>query len=57
MLGDARQHLGAYFFTIMKSKDILWPSRPGQNTMGSAVLSFNTPTDTKQCGKNLMRFC
>ena len=57
MLGDPYQHLLAYFFMIMKSKNVIRPIGTDKNTMGSAVLPLDYPTNAKQGSEDLLSFC
>jgi hypothetical protein len=41
MLGDPRQHLRAYFFTIMECKNVIRPIGMDKNMMRGAVLPFD----------------
>ena len=56
MLGDPCQHLRAYFFTIMEYKNVIRPMTE-KNTMRSAVLPFDYPTNAKQGSEHLLSFC
>ena len=57
MLGDPCQHLRAYFFTIMECKYVIRPTGTGKNTMRSAVLPLDCPTNAKQGSEDLLSFC
>ena len=54
MLGNPRQHLRSDLSTIMKCEHVIRPAGPGKNTVRSAGLSFDYPTDAKQSGEDLI---
>ena len=57
MLGNPSQHLWSDFFTVMKRENIIRPTGPGKNAMGSARLPLDYPTNTQQGSENLMGSC
>jgi len=54
MFGNPRQHLGPNLFTIMKCKNVVRPTSPGKNAVGSPRLPFDCPTNAKQSSQDLI---
>jgi len=54
MLGNPRQHLRSDLFAIMKCKNVIRPTGPSKNAVGSARLPFDYPTNAKQGSEDLM---
>jgi hypothetical protein len=48
MLGNPRQHLRSDLFTIMECENVIWPAESRKDTMRSAGLPFNYPTNAKK---------
>ncbi len=57
MFGDPGEHLRAYLFSVMKCKDVVRPTGTGQDTMRSAVLPLDGPTDVEQGSKHMLCSC
>ena len=51
VFGEAREHLRTELFTVMEGKHYIRPASPRQNSVGSAALAFDGPTDTEQGGE------
>ena len=54
MLGNPCQHLRSDLFTIMKCENVIRPAGPSKNTVGSARLPLDYPTNAKQGSEDLM---
>jgi hypothetical protein len=57
MLGNPCQHSWAYFFAVVEGEYVLRPTGTGKNTMGTAVLPLDCPTNAKQGSEDLLSLC
>jgi hypothetical protein len=51
MAGNARQHAGAYFLTVMKCEYKIGPATSGEHSMGS-TLALKSPSNPFESGEH-----
>ena len=51
-LGDTGQHPWTYLFVVVEGENKIRPAWPGKNSVGSAVMPFNHPSDLQKPRKN-----